>query len=348
MILNPLIIFRCDGSHEIGLGHVARCLALADMLRDNHGCRVLFAMRRGPVGIELVKQNGYKALISNEERIFNYATWLKDIAMRNDAQALVLDVRDDLPKSVIDELRELGVLIVTIDDTSERRLSADLSFYPPVPQVQRLDWSGFTGELYVGWKWVVLHKKYANRPKRKQKNKHSVILVTMGGSDPAGLTLTAIKALDLVNGEFKAVVVLGPAFCHHEALADLLANVRCFCQIHQNSENMPALMAQADLAVASFGVAAYELAAMGVPAIYLCLTEDHAESASSFVESDMAACLGVFTEITVEILSEKIKYLLNNKSQRTIMAKHATQRVDGQGALRIAQMISMSLGTMQR
>ena len=40
--------------------------------------------------------------------------------------------------------------------------------------------------------------------------------------------------------------------------------------------------ASADLAVASFGVTAYELAAVGVPAVYLCLTDDHAESAEAF------------------------------------------------------------------
>lgn len=50
---------------------------------------------------------------------------------------------------------------------------------------------------------------------------------------------------------------------------------RCY-DVREDAHDMPALMAQADLAIASFGVTAYELAARGVPAIYLCLTDDHA------------------------------------------------------------------------
>jgi spore coat polysaccharide biosynthesis protein SpsF len=39
--------------------------------------------------------------------------------------------------------------------------------------------------------------------------------------------------------------------------------------------------------LAAFGVTAYELAAFGVPAIYLSLTQDHALSASAFEQDGM-------------------------------------------------------------
>src|SRR4051794_21302991 len=32
------IIFRVDGNSSIGLGHIVRCCALADMLKDNFDC----------------------------------------------------------------------------------------------------------------------------------------------------------------------------------------------------------------------------------------------------------------------------------------------------------------------
>ena len=37
-------LFRCDGDGQLGLGHIYRCLALADELRDGHGYGVSFAM----------------------------------------------------------------------------------------------------------------------------------------------------------------------------------------------------------------------------------------------------------------------------------------------------------------
>jgi len=316
-----------------------RCLALADELKDSHDCRILFAMRQGPFGVEIVRQNGYESLVSNEEGDFDYVSWLKEIVVNNDVQALVLDVRDNLLRMAVDEVRDLGVLIATIDDSSDRRLSADLSFYPPVPQVRSLDWSGFTGELYVGWEWVVLRKDCTNLQKRKRENKRSMVLITMGSSDPAGLTLKAVKSLDLVNGEFDTVVVLGPAFRHHEELTNLLVNTRCFCRVCQNSENLPALMAEADLAVASFGVTAYELAAMGIPAIYLCLTEDHAESASVFEQAGMATSLGVHNYVSEYNLAIALGKLLKDKTERSLKTKQCKKLMDGQGSRRIAALI---------
>lgn len=339
----PSILFRCDGSVEIGLGHVVRCLALADELREIHSCRAAVAMRNGPLGYEMVQKKGYTVFDSPENGApFDYAFWLKDVVDKVKPHALVLDVRDDLPVELVRSFRDLGVLIVTIDDPSQRRLAADLAFYPPVPQVRKMDWTGFTGKLYSGWEWVILRPEFGRRRQSAIRNRQSAIpriLVTMGGSDPAGLTLKAVEALDLLNEDFESVVALGPGFCHHEALQDLLARTRRRFDVRQNVSDMPDLMAQADLAVASFGVTAYELAAMGVPAIYSCLTEDHAESASVFQKEGIGISLGIYTEKSDGILAAQVKRLLSDKRLRISMTAHALHTTCGDGVSKIAQKI---------
>lgn len=109
----------------------------------------------------------------------------------------------------------------------------------------------------------------------------------MRGSNPAGMTLKAVEALDLLDEDFETIIVLGPGFSHHKVLRNLLARTRRHFDVSKNVIDMPALMAEADLAVASFGVTAYELAAIGAPAVYLCLTQDHAVSASVFVNTEI-------------------------------------------------------------
>jgi spore coat polysaccharide biosynthesis protein SpsF len=171
----------------------------------------------------------------------------------------------------------------------------------------------------------------------------SLVLVTMGGSDPAGLTLKTIEALDLLDEDFETVVVLGPGFAHYKGLRHLLGRSHRHFEIWQNVGDMSRLMARADLAVASFGVTAYELAAMSVPSIFLCLTEDHAESASAFVEAGMAVCLGVFSKITDQVLAQAVRLLLSNTSERLRMAGRAIGRVDGWGTTRIARMMAATV-----
>jgi len=256
-------------------------------------------------------------------------------------------------------------LIITIDDPEDKRLEADLAFYPPVPQVKRIDWTGFTGKLYVGWEWVILRKEFSEWRKRHDGipdqcpmtndgssmtadgfslppthcTKIPRILVTMGGSDPQGMTLKAVKALEMLDEDFDAVVVLGAGFQHKDELDNLLYDCKHHFDVKANVQNMAEIMAQSDLAVASFGVTAYELAAMGVPAIYLCLTEDHAESALAFVEEGMAVCLGVSQQLAESDIENVIKTFLQVPEKLDLMRNIAIQSIDGKGVERIIQLI---------
>ena len=210
MNMKGTILFRCDGSHEIGFGHIVRCIALADELRDKHGSGVVFAVLYDNKAMEMILNHGYKVETANpREDQFDYGDWFNCIVKKNHPCALILDIRDDLPSNIVSNLRKKGILVVTIDDPTDRRLLADLAFYPPVPQVEKMDWQGFTGQRFIGWEWVILRREFSHndenlykRIKATKKTKIHNILVTMGGSDPKGMTLKTMEALKVIDGQF--------------------------------------------------------------------------------------------------------------------------------------------------
>ena len=333
------VLFRCDGSPEIGLGHVVRCLALADELRDLHGCKVSFAMRQGTLGVKMVEAEGYKVFLpATDIHLSNQFLWLNNAVNETGCRVLVLDIRDDLPLDAVSSLRSQGILIVTIDDPSQRRLVADLAFYPPVPQLGKMSWSGFSGRLFVGWEWVILRRQFAQRPSRVPFRRPR-LLVTMGGSDPFKLTLRTVEALDLIKEEFDTSLVLGPGFLYYEELQSLITGTSRHFDIQRNVRCISQLMAQADMAVASFGVTAYELAAMGVPAVFLCIAKDHEESARSFIDAGIALSMGIFNEVTPECLAQSVLNILTNPHLCSKMSLQAKALVDGLGVVRIASRI---------
>jgi len=326
------ILFRCDGDSQIGLGHVYRCIALADELREKHACGVVFAMIGGKSGRKLIQEADYP--VEYKQNDTSEGEWLDEIISKVKPDALLLDVRTDLQRSSLERWRDNGVLIVTIDDPSERRLAADLVFCPPVPGVRLRSWSDFTGQLFVDWKWVPLRREFSQRPSMATHDQPTV-LATMGGSDPSGFTIKVVKALNLLDEDFDIIVVLGSAFSQTEILRKTLTNSKHNVELQENVKNMPAIMTRADIAIASFGVTAYELAAMEDPAIYLCLTENHVQSASAFVEAGMAISLGVGEDVSTQELAQAASELLENETKRLSMTKHARQLVDGRGAERI-------------
>lgn len=263
------------------------------------------------------------------------------------AQVLALDVRTELPIEAIKQIRQSGVLIATIDDPSERRLETDLAFYPPVPQVEFLDWSSFRGTRYVGWEWVLLRSEFSHYRQKRLKIKcpqksfagTPTVLITMGGSDPAGLTLKVLQSIDLMDEEFMAAVILGNGFQKHAAINQWAKSAKRKFEFLSNVENMPAVMNKSDLALVSFGVTAYELAALGIPSIHLCLSDDHAISSSQFLMAGMAKSLGNHVDVSPKDIVAAVRQLLLNQSERQLMQKRCLAQPIGNGYRLIASAI---------
>ena len=340
------VIIRCDGAADIGLGHLVRCIALADELRDKHQCRVKFLVRRGDIAVKMIRKAGHP-MMQPPHSGDRDDTWISRVILDEQPAALVMDFRERLAPEIVWEWRRQGTLIVSIEDLEDKRVACNLIFFPPIPQVDRLDWTGFTGELYTGWKWVLLRRQFASITRGSKRNSRPHILVAMGGSDPAGMTLTAVKALAILDDAFDSTIVLGAAFCHDAALQRILSSIRRPINVRRDVDDMASLMAGTDFAVASFCMTAYELAAAGVPGIFLCLTEDHAQSASTFVRAGMGISLGVYDGIkTEEALREQISGLLRDPGQCLKMAGRCRQLVDGCGAERIAGTIAERLNVV--
>ncbi len=144
-------VVRCDGGAAIGMGHVSRCLALADELRDGHGCDIVFAMREPySEGVAAVRARGYAVDPVGAAVDADYGGELAALLDARRATTAVIDVRDLLSRGALEALRRSGVQVAVVDDASSRRLAADLAFYPPAPQVQEMNWDGFTGQRFSG------------------------------------------------------------------------------------------------------------------------------------------------------------------------------------------------------
>lgn len=338
-------IIRCDGDEQIGLGHVVRCLALAEELRDSQSVGVSFAMVSGKPGMDMVRIAGFPVIPLTDQ--VNEDIWLDKLIRTRKPSALILDVRSSLSPVIIGQWREKGLLIATIDDPSDRRLEADLVFYPPVPQVKEMDWSGFTGQLFVGWEWVLLRKQFARPPEfhghvsssARSLSQSSELLITMGGSDTAGLTIKAVRALNQVRIPFHATVILGSGFIHNDELLRLLEKVTFPYTILRNVNDMAGIMKKSDLALASFGGTAYEVAACGVPGIYFALTDDHARSAGLFDKERMGINLGVHDNVTDQDVVCAIETIIQDLMRHDSLVKNCLKKMDGQGAKRMANTI---------
>lgn len=313
--MSGMVLIRCDGGGRLGLGHVSRCIAIAQALRDTYGYGILFAMIDGEgrtPAMERVKAAGFNVAVAREN--VDEATWLHELISVHTPVGLLCDVKTMLSREALVGIGKAGTFVVTYDDGSDRRLAADLAFFPPVPQVQALEWTGSSAEVLSGWSYVVVPSEFsvlkneqATLKRRMNDLEESLkrddlqapsVLVTMGGSDPLGLTTPLVHALHraMRDGdipEMNVTVVVGPSVKNGHAIAGHVDALHPNFRAVLAPSSLGDLMSDRDVAISSYGVSAFELAYFNVPSLLICLDEDHERSADLFVDASVSESLRV-------------------------------------------------------
>jgi spore coat polysaccharide biosynthesis predicted glycosyltransferase SpsG len=333
------VLFRCDGSHLIGMGHVIRCMALADAFTSSHKCRVEWAIKVDEAVLALLA-NKYRHSIlpeSSEDgsRMNSLARIIEDTA----TNILILDIKNEYSSEEITELKNtFGLLVVTIDDGEEKRNAADLAFYPPVPQLKESDWSHFNGQRFAGWEYLLLRSKFGDS-NVEQNEKPFKIFISMGGSDPHLLSTRVMQIILGLDLSAEVSIIIGPHFTEDNRLPEIPKDSELLMHVHRTPERIWEIMARCHMAIATFGVTAYELLACGIPTVMLSISPDHALSAEKIHTAGCGISVGIHDAITDESLGGVILDLFGNKEKLQTMKEHCAGLVDGKGASRVASII---------
>lgn len=306
------ILFRCDGSNEIGLGHVSRCLTLALKLKKHSKAKIFFALKDFDLGIKFIGDKF--PIIVYQKGVFSYSDWLIHLIYKLNINTFILDVRNDLNTEELLKIKSVNQLkIITIDDPENKRLLSDIAIYPPVPQVYKMKWENYKGELSVGWEYVIIKDEFlkSSIPKMNSKLK---ILVSMGGTDPLNMTNFVIASLNQVKKEFEIIIVLGPGYQYYKNLKLLLDKTNLDYEIIRNPTSFSQIIRIVDFGIISFGQTAYEFTALGIPALYICLSDDHNISSSLFESSNFGISAGVFSDIDNTTFSNHLNNIFKNFS----------------------------------
>ena len=342
---NIKIVFRVDGNKKIGLGHLARCLALSHEIKRRIDCDILFLMKDSNDVAKEVLKYGYKI----ESR---FPKGLVDI--------FITSVPNISQKYLV-KVRERTRWIVVIDDSARTQYAADIVVKCSlVPELNKFS-QKLKPRFLIGPNYIILNKEFQKLHSRKKKINPEVksILVTVGGSDVNNLTPKIMEALDELT-DIKKTVVVGPVF---EQKGKLKSNKGY--NLKYGVSNMAELMFFSDLAIIGGGTTLYELACVGTPGIVLCQTNHQLSTAKCFekkgaiinlisdrnltkeaIISNVKSLmknkekkLGLSENLTEETIISNVKFLMKNKEKREKMSSAGKKIVDGKGAGRVADKI---------
>ena len=266
----PIFTVRADCSSAIGYGHVMRCLSVARSLNRDGGARVRFMIAADsdatPIrtrGVE-IRQLGATGLAANDL-----------IAEIDPEDGPVLLDSYDVHEDTLDALRTAGFRVAMFDDGKRLNRYPCEMVVDSAPAAANLAYTGLpTTRFCLGADYFPLRDEFLrlDRPHAVRPVVRTIV-VTFGGSDHDDITARAIGALAGVDGDFRIVAILGPAY---RGAAESAAERDPRVHLHRNPANIEALLGSADIAVTAGGGTASELAFLGVPMIMLALSVDQA------------------------------------------------------------------------
>lgn len=258
----PTVYFRADGNTRIGLGHVMRCLALADMLAARFAGVLVVREATSALQAEATAA-GCRVLavppVLTDER--SEAAWLAQQLQPTDL--LVLDgyhFGSEYQRVV----SQTHYGLVCIDDLVTPPVWADAvinqaggvaaAAYAAVP------WAS----LFLGPAYALLRRPFRRPASPAQRPWTGRMFLSMGGADPTNQTAALLLRLAQTFPGHELDVVTGAAYPHGTALVALAAG-HPQVHLHHNLAAGPlaALLRRCDLLVCPPSGMAYECAATG-------------------------------------------------------------------------------------
>ena len=255
------IYFRADGNTNIGFGHVIRCLALADMLKDQFEC--IFATRYvNEYIIDEIEKSCSSYIKLKEGYNEHFDEFLTFISKED---IVVLDnyfYNTDYQKLI----KSIECKLICIDDIHDKHYVADVVInHGPGLREDQFSVENYT-KLCLGLDYALLRKPFLNVVQRKR-TEVKKCLVCIGGADKYNITS---KILNLLEGNLNIEtvdVIIGSSFLFQTELENLIDCSKKEVKLYSglSSNEMLDRMESADFGIFPASSISLEAISVGLP-----------------------------------------------------------------------------------
>jgi UDP-2,4-diacetamido-2,4,6-trideoxy-beta-L-altropyranose hydrolase len=314
------ILFVCDAGPDVGGGHVMRSLTLAGALTQA-GAACAFLAR--PAVEAVLDAFGPETIRTTAAEPFDAVVF--------DHYGLAAPDHRACAK---------GRPTLVIDDLANRPLEADLVLDAGPARCPE-DYAGLTppgAVLLLGPNHAPVRPAFSALrdqalARRAAGGAVKRILISLGLTDVGGITGRVVDLLLPRIGDIALDVVLGngaPSLARLRALDDPRLT------LHVDTQDMPRLTLEADLAIGAGGSTSWERCILALPTLTLILADNQIAAATALEAAGASPCLDVADAGFDAAFGAEIERLIGDAALRASLSAASAQVCDGGGARRVA------------
>ena len=345
------LFIRVDSGLDVGLGHVMRCFALAEFIK-NMNFNVYFISKKIKGNISRnIENNGYRVFHLDSKLIkSSKPNWKIDALktskiiqrFKNQKNLLLVD-NYGLSEKWETTLKSIVDKIVVIDDFSNRshncNLFIDQNLHTSKKKINKKIPKNC--KKLLGPKYALLRKEFILSRKivKKRSGKINRILISFGGSDEKNQTLKVLKAIKkLAKEKINVDVIVGEPNKNKIKIKKICSKIEN-STYYQQTENIAKKMNKADLAIGAGGIITWEKCCLGLPSIVSIVSKNQEDAVNAVSKKGCLINLGRAERLTSQ---DYLSAITNLNSKKLIqMQKKCMKLVDGKGAERVAKQISL-------
>lgn len=316
------------------MGHIKRSLILAKVLSDKY--KVIFVMKDYPDGVSFVRGSGIEVqtidINNDNDKI------LIDICRKLYPKKIIFDLYDNSYRTSFEYAHAEGIQTVVFDTLGRLSASPDILINDSLTK-NHIDYSYLSKrtKVYTGLEYF-LSDNLPAPPILRDSVKD--VMITMGGSDPTGLTLKIVRSTLNIISEYNISIVLGPCFKEKTDIYRLIKNAD-FVKVYENPDNFLKILNRQDVVITAAGRILYECACLGRPTIMVPSIDHEVIVSSEFAKLTGSFDIGDWNEDTSpDKIMKALKEYQKNYALRESISKNSRTLLDGLGVQRVLSIIS--------
>jgi UDP-2,4-diacetamido-2,4,6-trideoxy-beta-L-altropyranose hydrolase len=343
-----MFYIRADANEVVGLGHIMRCLSIAEEIKAHEKEDVTFIIAdRHPE--HLIHSRGFSTLLLNShwdkmdmeiEQMIQVILSKKISLLLIDSYYVTNQYLSSLHKYIkLAYIDDLNLFAYPVDKLINYNIYAEELSY-------KKKYCNTETKFLLGCKYVPLREEFRGIVPVIKEEVHNILLMS-GGTDNYNITNAILEHLSkctwFLNMDF--YVIIGDFNIYKKSLMNRWKD---FANIHllTNVKKMAEYMKLCDLAITAGGVTTYELLASGTPSVMYTLADNQIAIAKSVSKRGLIPWAGDMRDDTEGCLNNLILHmecLIPDMSKRKKISQCMKETVDGNGCRRLVQWLRDSI-----